>query len=74
MPMGSIRDVDYTPLNCNDLPRTTVFYQDVRRFPNEIELENWVNVRTGSLILSVRTEIAQGGFANGPHEDGSASV
>ena len=73
--MDSIRNVDYTILICNDLPRTTTFYRDVMRFPIVTQRENWVDFRVGSSILSLRTRIAQGGFEDGPHlDDGSASV
>ena len=73
-PMESIRNLDYTILTCNDLPQTTVFYREVMRFPIEIELENWVNIRIGSSIMAIRIRFVQGGLDDGPHEKRSAAV
>jgi catechol 2,3-dioxygenase-like lactoylglutathione lyase family enzyme len=52
--LSAIRNFDYAILLCNKLPETRAFYRDVMRFPIETDLANWVSLRVGATLLTLR--------------------
>jgi lactoylglutathione lyase len=54
MALSRIRVMDYVILLCDDLPEMKRFYQEVMAFPVYQELENWVELRVGATLLTLR--------------------
>jgi catechol-2,3-dioxygenase len=51
--LKSIRNLDYVVLLCNDLAPMKNFYQNVMGFPIHLETESWIEMRVGSLLLTL---------------------
>lgn len=54
MSMKEIHNFDYVILLCDRMEETRAFYNDVMRFPIELDLENWVSFRIGATLLTIR--------------------
>lgn len=75
MSLGSIRNLDYVVLLCDDLARARQFYLDVMKFRLERETPRWVSFHVGSGLLCLRPRTLDGVFQDGPGAPpGSASV
>jgi glyoxylase I family protein len=75
MGIGSIRNLDYVVLLCEDLARARQFYLDVMQFRIECETPRWVSFHVGSGLLCLRPRTLEGVFQDGPGgPTGSASV
>ena len=75
MGIGSIRNIDYVVLLCEDLVRARQFYLDVMKFRIERETPTWVSFHVGSGLLCLRPRTPEGVFQDGPGgPSGSASV
>jgi len=75
MGLGSIRNLDYVVLLCEDLERARRFYLDVMQFRVERETPRWVSFHVGSGLLCLRPRSLEGVFQDGPGvPSGSASV
>jgi catechol 2,3-dioxygenase-like lactoylglutathione lyase family enzyme len=75
MGIGSIRNLDYVVLLCEDLARARQFYLDVMQFRIERETPRWVSFHVGSGLLCLRPRTLEGSFQDGPGApSGSASV
>lgn len=75
MGLGSIRNLDYVVLLCEDLARARQFYLDVMKFRIERETPRWVSFFVGSGLLCLRSRSLEGVFQDGPGvPSGSASV
>ena len=75
MGIGSIRNLDYVVLLCEDLARARHFYLDVMKFRLEGETPRWVSFHVGSGLLCLRPRTLDGVFQDGPGApSGSASV
>jgi len=75
MGLGSIRNLDYVVLLCEDLARARQFYLDVMKFRIERETPRWVSFHVGSGLLCLRPRTLEGVFQDGPGApSGSASV
>ena len=51
--LKSIRHLDYVVLLCNDLPRMKHFYHEIMEFPIYRETPSWVEMRVGSVLLTL---------------------
>jgi catechol-2,3-dioxygenase len=51
--LKSIRHLDYVVLLCNDLPRMKHFYHDIMEFPIYKETPSWIEMRVGSVLLTL---------------------
>lgn len=75
MGLGSIRNLDYVVLLCEDLARARQFYLDMMKFRLERETPRWVSFHVGSSLLCLRPRSLEGVFQDGPGAPpGSASV
>lgn len=75
MGLGSIRNLDYVVLLCEDLARARQFYIEVMKFQIERETPRWVSFHVGSGLLCLRPRSLEGIFQDGPGAPpGSASV
>ena len=75
MGIGSIRNLDYVVLLCEDLARARQFYLEVMKFRIERETPRWVSFHVGSGLLCLRPRTLEGVFQDGPGApSGSASV
>jgi catechol 2,3-dioxygenase-like lactoylglutathione lyase family enzyme len=75
MGIGSIRNIDYVVLLCEDIARARKFYLDVMKLRIERETPRWVSFHVGSGLLCLRPRTLEGVFQDGPGGvPGSASV
>ena len=75
MGIGSIRNIDYVVLLCEDIVRARQFYLDVMKLRIERETPRWVSFHLGSGLLCLRPRTLEGVFQDGPGgPSGSASV
>ena len=75
MGLGSIRNIDYVILLCEDLVRARRFYLEVMKLRLERETPRWVSFHVGSGLLCLRPRSLEGTFQDGPGAPaGSASV
>lgn len=51
--LKSIRHLDYVVLLCEDLPQMKDFYQRIMGFPLHLETDSWIELRVGSLLLTL---------------------
>ena len=70
--LKSIRHMDYVVLLCNDLPLMKDFYHRIMEFPIYLETDFWIEMRVGSVLLT----LSQRGrpFEGPPIPENSASV
>jgi lactoylglutathione lyase len=52
--LQAIRNLDYVILLCQDLGRMRSFYHDTLGFPIYRELEGWIELRVGAVLLTLR--------------------
>ena len=70
--LKSIRNLDYVVLLCNDLAPMKKFYHEIMGFPIHLETESWIEMRVGSLLLSLSKRDRP--FVGSPLPDDSAAV
>ncbi len=51
--LKSIRNLDYVVLLCNDLSSMKNFYHNIMGFPIHLETASWIEMRVGSLLLTL---------------------
>ena len=51
--LKSIRHLDYVVLICNDLIPMKQFYHEIMGFPIYLETESWIEMRVGSMLLTL---------------------
>ncbi len=51
--LKSIRHLDYVVLICNDLQPMKQFYHEIMGFPIHLETESWIEMRVGSMLLTL---------------------
>jgi len=52
--LKAIRHLDYVILLCDDIPRMKQFYHEIMGFPIYRDWESWVEMRVGSVLLTLR--------------------
>lgn len=67
----NLRSLDYVVLLCEDLALMKAFYHEVLGFPIERDWEDWVEMRLGGVLLTLRR---RGRPYDGPKTLPSASV
>ena len=55
MPLKNVQNLGYVILLCKDLNKMRDFYRDVLNLKINEETEDWVEIRIGSTLLSLRT-------------------
>jgi catechol 2,3-dioxygenase-like lactoylglutathione lyase family enzyme len=50
----NLHTLDYVILLCQDLARMKAFYHEVLGFPIERDWEDWIEMRAGSVLLTLR--------------------
>lgn len=63
--------LNYVILLCQDLTAMKAFYRDVLGFPIERDEEDWIELRAGTVLLTLRR---RGRLYDGPQITGSAAV
>ena len=53
--LKSIRNLDYVVLLCDDLVPMKVFYHEIMGFPIHLETDSWIEMRIGSILLTLST-------------------
>jgi len=74
MTIAPITNLDYVILLCARLAETRAFYQEVMRFPLEMDRPEWVSFRVGCGLLTLRPRGKGLGGDDGPAIAGSAAV
>ncbi len=74
MGLSDIHAVDYAVILCTRLAQTKAFYRDVMGFRMEVDGENWVSFRVGSMVLALRSRGGLPFCDDGPGVPGAASV
>ena len=67
----NLHTLDYVILLCDDLARMKAFYHEVLGFPIERDWHDWVEMRVGAVLLTLRR---RGRPYDGPTHPGSAGV
>ncbi len=67
----NIHTLDYVVLLCEDIARMKVFYHEILGFPIERDWEDWIEMRVGAVLLTLR---ARGRPYDGPKYPNSAGV
>ena len=65
----NLHTLDYVILLCEDLERMKCFYHDVLGFPTECDWENWIELRAGAVLLTLRP---RGRTYDGPASPGAS--
>lgn len=66
--VASIGNIDYVVLLCKDLGPMTTFYHDTLGFPIERDWEDWIEMRVGAVLLTLRP---RGRPYDGPQSSGA---
>lgn len=53
--LQAIRNLDYVVLLCDNLPAMRHFYHTIMGFPIYLETEFWIELRVGSVLLTLST-------------------
>ena len=69
--LPGIRTLDYVILLCEDLSRMKAFYHETLGFPIERDWEDWIEMRAGAVLLTLRR---RGRPYDGPNTPHAASV
>lgn len=69
--LPGIHTLDYVVLLCEDLSRMKAFYHETLGFPIERDWEGWVEMRVGSVLLTLRR---RGRIYDGPKTPDAASL
>jgi catechol 2,3-dioxygenase-like lactoylglutathione lyase family enzyme len=72
--IGTISNLDYVVLLCQNMAKTREFYLNVMKFPLEMDRPNWNSFRVGSGLLTLRPHGPGRSWHDGPTVDGSACV
>ena len=67
----NLHTLDYVILLCEDLGLMKTFYHDVLGLPIERDWADWIEMRAGAVLLTLRH---RGRPYDGPSRDGSAGV
>jgi len=67
----NLHSLDYLILLCEDIASMKAFYHDVLGFPIERDWEDWVEMRAGAVLLTLRK---RGRPYDGPLSRGSAGA
>jgi catechol 2,3-dioxygenase-like lactoylglutathione lyase family enzyme len=67
----NIHTLDYVILLCEDVIRMKTFYHEILGFPIERAWEDWIEMRVGATLLTLRK---RGRPYDGPGSPGSAGV
>jgi catechol 2,3-dioxygenase-like lactoylglutathione lyase family enzyme len=51
----NLHSLDYVVLLCEDLGRMKVFYHEVLGFPIERDWDDWIEMRAGEVLLTLRS-------------------
>ena len=51
----NLHSLDYVVLLCEDLRRMKVFYHEVLGFPIQRDWEDWIEMRAGAVLLTLRS-------------------
>ena len=70
--LKSIRNLDYVILLCNNLSLMKNFYHNIMGFPIYLETDSWIEMRVGSLLLTLSKR--ERPFVGPPLPDHSAAV
>lgn len=52
--LANIRNLDYVVLLCEDLNRMGIFYHETLGFPIYRDLDGWLELRVGAVLLTLR--------------------
>ena len=52
--LKNIRNLDYVVLLCDNTERMRTFYHEILGFPIERDWEDWIELRVGSVLLTLR--------------------
>ena len=52
--LTNIRNLDYVVLLCNDMARMKAFYHGTLGFPIHRDWEDWIELRVGAILLTLR--------------------
>lgn len=69
--LSKIRNLDYVILLCEDVAGMKAFYNDILGFPIHRELDDWVEMKVGASLLTLRP---RGRPYDGGKKSGSAGV
>lgn len=67
----NLHTLDYVILLCEDLPQMKTFYHEILGFPIVRDWEDWIELRLGAVLLTLRP---RGRPYDGPGITGSAGV
>lgn len=67
----NLHTLDYVVLLCEDLARMKVFYHELLGFPIERDWGDWIEMRLGTVLLTLRP---RGRSYDGPGTTGAAGV
>ena len=67
----NLQTLDYVILLCADIAQTKAFYQEVLGLQVERDWGDWIELRLGSVLLTLRP---RGRLYDGPERKGSAGV
>ncbi|MEM7735370.1 MAG: VOC family protein [Deinococcota bacterium] len=70
--LKSIRNLDYVVLLCSDLTCMKSFYHEVMGFPVHLETPSWIEMRVGSMLLTLSKRDRP--FVNSLSPEGSTDV
>ena len=71
--LKSIRNLDYVVLLCHDLALMKDFYHRIMEFPIYLETESWIEMRVGSVLLTLSRREGRS-FVGPPLPEESAAV
>ena len=69
--LTDIHHLDYVILLCDDLARMKAFYHDALGFPIERDWDDWIEMRAGAVLLTIRI---RGRSYDGQKVPGAAGV
>jgi lactoylglutathione lyase len=69
-----IQSLDYLVLLCDDLAAMRKFYEGVLGFAVTLERTNWIEMRVGATLLTLRPRTPSEGFADGASVPDAASI
>jgi lactoylglutathione lyase len=70
--LHTIRNLDYVVLLCRDISLMRSFYHDIMGFPVYLETTSWIEMRVGSVLLTLSKR--ERPFVGAPLPEGSATV
>lgn len=69
--LTDIHNLDYVILLCEDIARMKAFYHETLGFPIERDWDDWIEMRAGTVRLTLRR---RGRAYDGPESPGAAGV